>query len=227
MSAATLTPAATGPTVHAQRVSVRLADGTDALADVDLRLTSATSLGLVGRSGAGKSTLARVLLGLQRPTSGEVLLDGAALPRRRAGLRRFRRCLQYVPQDPAGSLDPRRDVAACLTEPLRSLAIDDDHDTCVERALDAVGLDTTFARRRCSSLSGGQAQRVAIGRALLAAPQILLMDEPLSSLDAARRDDIMTVIERIRDELKVPILYVSHDRAEVDRLATQIVEVGK
>jgi molybdate transport system ATP-binding protein len=77
------------------------------------------------------------------------------------------------------------------------------------------------------SLSGGEAQRVAIGRALLAGPQILLMDEPLSSLDAARRGGIMAVIERIRDELKLPILYVSHDRAEVDRLATQIVEIGE
>jgi molybdate transport system ATP-binding protein len=74
-----------------------------------------------------------------------------------------------------------------------------------------------------ASLSGGEAQRVAIGRALLAGPEILLMDEPLSSLDAARRGDIMAVIERIRDELKLPILYVSHDRAEVDRLATQVI----
>ena len=77
------------------------------------------------------------------------------------------------------------------------------------------------------SLSGGEAQRVAIGRALLAGPEILLMDEPLSSLDAARRGDIMTVIERIRDELKLPLLYVSHDRAEVDRLATSVVEIGE
>ena len=77
------------------------------------------------------------------------------------------------------------------------------------------------------SLSGGEAQRVAIGRALLAGPEILLMDEPLSSLDTARRSDIMVVIERIRDELKLPILYVSHDRAEIDRLATSVVEIGE
>ena len=96
----------------------------------------------------------------------------------------------------------------------------------LDEAADFLGIGHLLGRWP-QSLSGGEAQRVAIGRALLAAPQILLMDEPLSSLDAARRDDIMTVIERIRDELKVPILYVSHDRAEVDRLATQIVEVGK
>lgn len=212
MSAATLTPpTATSPTVDAQGVGVRLPDGTDALADVDLRLTSATSLGLVGRSGAGKSTLARVLLGLQRPTSGEVLLDGAALPRRRAGLRRFRRCLQYVPQDPAGSLDPRRDVAACLTEPLRSLAIDDDHDTCVERALDAVGLDTTFARRRCSSLSGGQAQRVAIARAIGTGATLLVADEPLSSVDVGLRHDLAALLHHLHVDHGLGLLLITHD----------------
>ena len=76
------------------------------------------------------------------------------------------------------------------------------------------------------TLSGGEAQRVAIGRALLAGPRFLLMDEPLSSLDAARREDIMQVIERIRDELRLPILYVSHDRGEVERLATTIARLG-
>ena len=98
--------------------------------------------------------------------------------------------------------------------------------THLDEAADFLGIGHLLGRWP-QSLSGGEAQRVAIGRALLVGPQILLMDEPLSSLDAARRDDLMTVIERIRDELKVPILYVSHDRAEVERLATQIVEVGK
>jgi molybdate transport system ATP-binding protein len=75
------------------------------------------------------------------------------------------------------------------------------------------------------TLSGGEAQRVAIGRALLSAPRFLLMDEPLSSLDSARREDIMQVIERIRDELALPILYVSHDRAEVERLANTVIAI--
>lgn len=129
----------------------------------------------------------------------------------------------YVFQD--GRLFPHRRVKANLLYGWR-LADPANRWMTLDEAADFLGIGHLLGRWP-QSLSGGEAQRVAIGRALLAAPQILLMDEPLSSLDAARRDDIMTVIERIRDELKVPILYVSHDRAEVERLATQIVAVGK
>ena len=94
----------------------------------------------------------------------------------------------------------------------------------LEEATQFLGIEHLLERRP-GTLSGGEAQRVAIGRALLAAPRFLLMDEPLSSLDPARREEIMVVIERIRDELRLPILYVSHDRAELARLADQIVEL--
>jgi molybdate transport system ATP-binding protein len=92
-------------------------------------------------------------------------------------------------------------------------------------AVDFLGIGGLLARMP-RTLSGGEAQRVAIGRALLRGPRFLLMDEPLSSLDAARREEIMAVIERIREELRLPILYVSHDRAEVDRLADTVIAVG-
>jgi molybdate transport system ATP-binding protein len=95
----------------------------------------------------------------------------------------------------------------------------------LDEAVDFLGIEPLLGRMPVT-LSGGEAQRVAIGRALLSGPRLLLMDEPLSSLDAPRREEIMRVIERIRDELKVPILYVSHDRAEVERLAGQVVEMG-
>ena len=125
----------------------------------------------------------------------------------------------YVFQD--GRLFPHRRVRANLLYG-HDLAPPGDRWMGLDEAVDFLGIGALLDRWP-RSLSGGEAQRVAIGRALLSGPEILLMDEPLSSLDAARRGEIMTVIERIRDELKLPILYVSHDRAEVDRLATQVV----
>lgn len=174
---------------------------------------------LFGPSGAGKTSVLNMVAGLLRPDRGHIRIgtrtlfgDGADLPpeARRVG---------YVFQD--GRLFPHRRVRANLLYG-HDLADPANRWMSLDEAVSFLGIGHLLTRWP-QSLSGGEAQRVAIGRALLAGPQILLMDEPLSSLDTARRDDIMTVIERIRDELKLPILYVSHDRAEVDRLATQVV----
>ncbi len=178
---------------------------------------------LFGPSGAGKTSVLNMVAGLLRPDRGHIrigeriLFDGATdLPpeARRVG---------YVFQD--GRLFPHRRVRANLTYG-HDLAESANRWMSLDEATRFLGIGHLLDRWP-HSLSGGEAQRVAIGRALLAGPEILLMDEPLSSLDAARRGDIMAVIERIRDELKLPILYVSHDRAEVDRLATQVVAIGE
>lgn len=178
---------------------------------------------LFGPSGAGKTSILNMVAGLLKPDRGyirigdRILFDGATnLPpeARRVG---------YVFQD--GRLFPHRRVRANLTYG-HDLADPANRWMTIDEAAQFLGIGHLLGRWP-QSLSGGEAQRVAIGRALLAAPEILLMDEPLSSLDAARRGDIMTVIERIRDELNLPILYVSHDRAEVDRLATQVVAIGE
>lgn len=178
---------------------------------------------LFGPSGVGKTSLLNMVAGLLRPDRGHIRIGGRTLFDGATDLPPEARRVGYVFQD--GRLFPHRRVKANLLYGWR-LADPANRWMTLDEAADFLGIGHLLGRWP-QSLSGGEAQRVAIGRALLAAPQILLMDEPLSSLDAARRDDIMTVIERIRDELKVPILYVSHDRAEVDRLATQIVEVGK
>mgnify|MGYP001138166513 FL=1 len=178
---------------------------------------------LFGPSGVGKTSLLNMVAGLLRPDRGHIRIGGRTLFDDATDLPPEARRVGYVFQD--GRLFPHRRVKANLLYGWR-LADPTNRWMTLDEAADFLGIGHLLGRWP-QSLSGGEAQRVAIGRALLAAPQILLMDEPLSSLDAARRDDIMTVIERIRDELKVPILYVSHDRAEVDRLATQIVEVGK
>ncbi len=180
---------------------------------------------LFGPSGAGKTSILAMIAGLLRPATGHVRIDGETLFDAAAGIDRpaHRRRLGYVFQD--GRLFPHRTVRANLLYGHR-LAPPAQRWMTLDEAvafLDIAPLLDRWPR----SLSGGEAQRVAIGRALLSGPRALLMDEPLSSLDAARREDVMRVIERIRDELRLPILYVTHDAAEADRLGTSRVEIRR
>ncbi|PKP98554.1 MAG: molybdenum ABC transporter ATP-binding protein [Alphaproteobacteria bacterium HGW-Alphaproteobacteria-13] len=176
---------------------------------------------LFGPSGAGKTSILNMVAGLLRPDSGHIRIGARTLFGSGVDLPPEARRVGYVFQD--GRLFPHRRVRANLLYG-HDLAPPGDRWMGLDEAVDFLGIGGLLGRWP-HSLSGGEAQRVAIGRALLSGPEILLMDEPLSSLDAARRGEIMTVIERIRDELRLPILYVSHDRAEVDRLATQVVMV--
>lgn len=178
---------------------------------------------LFGPSGAGKTSILNMVAGLLRPDRGHIRIGDRTLFDGAIDLPPEARRVGYVFQD--GRLFPHRRVRANLTYG-HDIVPSANRWMTLDEAVQFLGIGHLLDRWP-HSLSGGEAQRVAIGRALLAGPEILLMDEPLSSLDAARRGDIMAVIERIRDELKLPILYVSHDRAEVDRLATQIVEIGE
>ena len=202
-------------------------DATRRLDDTIVRISLRSNAGLTalfGPSGAGKTSALNMVAGLLRPDTGRIAVDGAVLFDSEAGidLPPERRRAGYVFQD--GRLFPHKRVRANLVYGER----------LAEPAHRWIGLDDVVAflgighllDRWPRTLSGGEAQRVAIGRALLSAPRFLLMDEPLSSLDAARREEIMGVIERIRDELNLPILYVSHDRGEVDRLATTVISIG-
>ena len=178
---------------------------------------------LFGPSGVGKTSILNMVAGLIRPDRGHIRIGDRALFGDGIDLPPEARRVGYVFQD--GRLFPHRRVRANLLYG-HHLARPGDRWMGLDEAAQFLGIGDLLDRWP-HSLSGGEAQRVAIGRALLAAPEILLMDEPLSSLDASRRGDIMVVIERIRDELKLPILYVSHDRVEVDRLATSVVEIGE
>lgn len=178
---------------------------------------------LFGPSGAGKTSILNMVAGLLKPDRGHIRIGDRTLFDGTIDLLPEARRVGYVFQD--GRLFPHRRVRANLTYGY-DLADPADRWMTLDEAADFLGIGHLLGRWP-HSLSGGEAQRVAIGRALLRGPECLLLDEPLSSLDAARRGDIMTVIERIRDELKLPILYVSHDRAEVDRLATSVVEIGE
>lgn len=176
---------------------------------------------LFGPSGAGKTSVLNMVAGLLKPDRGRIVVGGEVLFDSEAGvdLPPEARRAGYVFQDVR--LFPHRRVRDNLlygwklARPAhRWMGLDD--------AVAFLGIGHLLARWP-QSLSGGEAQRVAIGRALLSGARFLLMDEPLSSLDRARREEILLVIERLRDDLGLPILYVSHDRAEVDRLASQVV----
>ncbi|MEL6335441.1 MAG: molybdenum ABC transporter ATP-binding protein [Pseudomonadota bacterium] len=183
---------------------------------------------LFGRSGAGKSTVVNAIAGLLRPERGQVRLDGMVLLDTDQGiwLPPHRRRLGYVFQD--ARLFPHLSVRGNLTFGARfapraeRVAAQGDFD----RVVAMLGIAPLLARRT-TDLSGGERQRVAIGRALLARPRLLLLDEPLAALDQARKDEILPWIERLRDEAGLPIVYVSHSLAEVARLGTTIVALDE
>ena len=189
---------------------------------IETRFTSTAGLtALFGPSGAGKTTVLDAIAGLLRPARGHITIAGTPLfdAGQRIDVPPERRACGYVFQQ--ARLFPHRRVRDNLLYGAR-LAPTDRRFMTLEDASAFLGIDHLLDRWP-RTLSGGEAQRVAIGRALLAGPRFLLLDEPLASLDAKRRDEIMQVIERLRDELRLPILYVSHDRAEIDRLAGTVV----
>ncbi len=178
---------------------------------------------LFGPSGVGKTSILNMIAGLMKPDAGSIRVGGRTLFDSAGGvdLPPERRRLGYVFQD--ARLFPHRRVRANLLYGYR-LAPEADRWMSLDDAVAFLGIGHLLDRWP-ATLSGGEARRVAIGRALLGGARFLLMDEPLSSLDRARREEVMVVIERIRDEMKLPILYVSHERDEIDRLASAVVEL--
>jgi molybdate transport system ATP-binding protein len=177
--------------------------------------------GLFGASGAGKTSLINMIAGLLQPDRGVITIDGETLDDTAAGLHiaAHRRRIGYVFQD--ARLFPHLDVSQNLDygRRMNGLARDPASEARITDLLDIGGLRD----RRPGQLSGGERQRVALGRALLSKPRLLLLDEPLGSLDEERKAEILPYLVRLRDEARIPMVYVSHDAAELRQLATQIV----
>ncbi|MDM4761608.1 ATP-binding cassette domain-containing protein [Galbitalea sp. SE-J8] len=193
----------------------------DALVDVDIEVRSGETLAIIGESGSGKSTLVRILLGLDRADAGETLFRGE--PVDAAAERRLRRETGIVLQDPYTSLDPRFTIERTIAEPLRAQRVAGDHRALVAEALGHVGLETWRAGQFPHELSGGQRQRVALARAIVHRPRVLAGDEPLSALDVTVRAQILELLRRLRAELGLSIVLVSHDIGLVQSVADRIV----
>lgn len=222
-------PARTEPVLAARDVVQRYCARrgvVEAVAGVSFELGAGETLGLVGETGSGKSTLARTLLQAPRPVSGSVRFLGRELTRLRGrDLAAHRRRMQPVFQDPFASLDPAWRVSSIVEEPLAAHG----HATRAERRrrvhemLELVELPAAaFGRRRPRELSGGECQRVAIARALVSAPALLICDEAVASLDVLIQVQILKLIGRLRAELGLSCLFISHDPAVVQAVSDRI-----
>jgi len=196
-----------------------------AVEDVSLKLRRGECLGIVGESGCGKTTLARALLGLTPLAGGRVMFDGVnvgALDR--AGRRRLRRRMQLVRQDAGASLTPERTVQELIGEVLEvhGLARGAELQQRTEALLVEVGLDPALGMRRPGALSTGERQRVAIARALACQPALLICDEPVANVDADAREQLLSLLDRLRAERELALVLISHDLAAVGRLASRV-----
>ncbi|GGO20782.1 ABC transporter ATP-binding protein [Microbispora rosea subsp. aerata] len=225
-------PLTQGIVVKRQIGAIKAVDG------VSFDLHRGETLGIVGESGCGKSTLAKLLMALERPTSGSVRIRGKDITAARgAELKRMRRNIQMVMQDPYTSLNPRMTVGDIVGEPFEihpDVAPKGDRRRRVQELLEVVGLNPDHINRYPHQFSGGQRQRIGIARGLALQPEIIICDEPVSALDVSIQAQVMNLLERLQDEFDLSYIFIAHDLSVVrhisDRVAVmylgKIVELG-
>ena len=205
-----------------------------AVKTVSLKIKQGETFGLVGESGCGKSTLAKMLVGLMKPTSGKIEIDGEIFDKPEPKI--FGKKIQYVFQDPISSLNPRKTIRQIMEAPLKNLhgMKRPDRDSRIKELFEAVNLRLDFLDRHPHEFSGGQAQRIGIARALAAEPKILVLDEPVSALDVSIQAQVLNLLGELKEKFGLTYFFISHDLSVVeavsDRVAVMyfgsIVEVG-
>ena len=200
-----------------------------AVDNVSLDVKSGECLAIVGESGSGKSTLANMILGIYSPSRGQIFYDGEALPNQRRLV--HRRKIQLVQQNPLSSLNPKRSIGASLRLALDVHDISDraNRKNLIGELLQEVGLPADFANRAPSSLSGGQRQRVAIARALACQSEIVVLDEPTSSLDVLVQARVLKLLAELKQKRKLTFIFITHDLCVVRNIADRVAvfEKGK
>ncbi len=199
-----------------------------ALSGVSFEVHQAESVGIVGESGSGKTTIAKILLGLERASSGQAQLAGTDISDYRrldaTDRKTARRTIQCVFQDPYSSLNPLHTIGYALAEALRQREVPDSQRAAeAEALLERVGLPAATAARLPSALSGGQRQRVAIARSLAVNPQLLICDEPVAALDVSVQAQVLRLLRSVRDEGAVSLLFITHDLAVVRQVADRVI----
>lgn len=223
---------------YSARGMSRRGERVHAVDGIDLAVAPGEAFGLLGGSGAGKSTLVRLLLALERPDEGVVRFDGHEISALSESIvRPLRRRFQPVFQDPLASLDPRMSLSEAVEEPLAAMRVGDRETRRqrVREVMDQVGLSAAVSSRLPAAVSGGERQRAAIARALALEPELLILDEPLSSLDAPVAVQVLELLVDLRRRLGLTVVLVSHDvgvvRVACDRVAVMhagtIVEIGR